>query len=76
MSLPLPTNCTLKVQRDGQDVVGLTSLPAVVIPARPETIALREVPAGEAFEIYFYSYRGRRTSITPSSGAIRMTNSG
>ncbi len=32
---------------------GLTALTALVLPARPEVIALREIPAGKAFEIYF-----------------------
>lgn len=53
MSLPLPTNRSLKVERGGEAVSGLTGLAAVVVPARAETIALREVPAGQAFEIYF-----------------------
>jgi len=46
-----PTNTTLKVQRNGVDI--LTGLLALVLPARPEVIALREIPAGKAFEIYF-----------------------
>ncbi len=48
-----PTNATLSVSRNGVVVTGLTALPALVLPARPEVIALREIPAGKAFEIYF-----------------------
>jgi len=47
----IPTNTTLKVQRNGVEI--LTGLLALVLPARPEVIALREIPAGKAFEIYF-----------------------
>lgn len=46
-----PTNRSLKISRQGVDV--RIGLPALVLPARPEVIALREVPAGKAFEIYF-----------------------
>ncbi len=53
MSTRLPTNATLSVSRQGVAVPSLSALPALVLPARPETIALREVPAGKAFEIYF-----------------------
>lgn len=53
MSTLTPTNITFKVQRNGTDVVGLSGLPALVLPARPEVIAFREVPAGKAHEIHF-----------------------
>ena len=53
MSTNTPTNRSLTVSRAGTDV--LTNLAALVLPARPETIAMRELPAGKAFEIYFDS---------------------
>lgn len=46
-----PTNRSLNVTRQGTNV--LSGLPALVLPARAEVIALREVPAGKAFEIFF-----------------------
>ena len=49
----LPTNATVSVSRSGSAVEGSTALPCLILPARPEVFALREVPAGKAFEIYF-----------------------
>jgi hypothetical protein len=51
MSLPLPTNATVSIERKG--VVVASAVAAVIHPARPEIVMMREVPAGKAFEVYF-----------------------
>jgi hypothetical protein len=47
----LPTNRTVTITRQG--AAHLSDLPALILPARLEVVALREVPAGKAFEIFF-----------------------
>lgn len=53
MNYALPTNKLFKVRRKGVDVAALTNLAALCVPARPEVVAVRDVPAAKAFEITF-----------------------
>lgn len=47
------TNCTVTVKRNGQPVAGLTALPCLVLPARPEIQDMNGMPAGKVFEFMF-----------------------
>jgi hypothetical protein len=49
----LRTNCTVSIKRGGQTVAGLTALPCLVLPARPEIVAMNGLPAGKAVEFMF-----------------------
>lgn len=49
----LRTNCTVSIKRSGQTVEGLTALPCLVLPARPEIIAMNGLVAGKAVEFMF-----------------------
>ena len=51
MNYALPTNKRFKVQRKGADVTEQVDLAALCLPARPEIVAVRDVPAVEALEI-------------------------
>lgn len=53
MSTRTPTNRSFKVEREGQAVAELVNLTALLLPARPEIVAMQGLPAGHAFEIYF-----------------------
>lgn len=49
----LRTNTTVTVKRKGMDVPGLGNTSVLILPAGPEIIALQEIPATKAFEVYF-----------------------
>ena len=50
--MQLPTNKTFSVTRKSVANT-LTNLNALCVPARPEIVAVRDVPAAKAFEITF-----------------------
>ena len=47
------TNRTVSVYLNGAAVNGLDSLSCLVMPARPEIVAMQGIPAGKQFEIFF-----------------------
>ena len=47
----LPDNVTFEVSRNRSTV--LSNVPALCVPARPEIVALYDVPAGKAYQVTF-----------------------
>lgn len=48
-----PTNCTITIKRDNQQLGSLTGIPCLILPARPEITSLNGLADGKAFEFMF-----------------------
>lgn len=48
-----PTNCTVTIKRSNQTLSGLTAIPCLILPARPEITSLNGLADGKAFEFMF-----------------------
>jgi hypothetical protein len=48
-----PTNCTVTIKLENQQVGSLTGIPCLLLPARPEITSLNGLADGKAFEFMF-----------------------
>lgn len=48
-----PTNCTVTIKRDEVQVGSLTGIPCLILPARPDILAMNGLAAGKAYEFLF-----------------------
>lgn len=48
-----PTNCTVTIKRDGQQLGSFTGIPCLILPARADVMAMNGLAAGKAFEFIF-----------------------